>query len=293
MSCIGFVFISKKLSTTSATLFSGKGGVKHLSTFSRPLSMMLNHVSNPKELGDDNSLQEYSKDVIDFLNENNLKPVHVYESLNKKSTQDKVLKETRYTAGVYIILNKINLSCYVGSASTNKFNARFRKHLFNFTGSKIVKAAVKKYGIDNFAFMILHVFPKVVTKENNKELLDLEDYYLKSLLPDYNIVTEAGNTFGYKHSEITRIKMVENYSPERRLKVGDLNRGKIMSEVHKANIKAAALTRKKPVYSKQSLANMAKSSKPIILYNLDRTVYGEFPSITAGAESLRCSVKTI
>ena len=290
MFCIGFVFTSKKLSNMSATSFSGKAGVKHFSTSSRPLSMMLR---NEKELGDNNSLQEYSKDVTDFLKRNNLKPVHVYESLNKKSTQNKVLNDTRDTAGVYIILNKANLSCYVGSASTNKFNARFRKHLFNFTGSKIVKAAVKKYGIDNFAFMILHVFPKVVTKENNKELLNLEDYYLKYLLPDYNIVTEAGNTFGYKHSEITRIKMVENYSPERRLKLGHLNRGKIMSEVHKANIKAAALTRKKPVYCKESLANLAKSSKPIILYNLDRTVYGEYPSITAGAESLRCSVKTI
>ena len=147
--------------------------------------------------------------------------------------------------------------------------------------------------------MLLHVFPKVVTKENNKELLNLKDSYLKSLLPDYNIVTEAGNTFGYKHSEITRIKMVENYSPERRLIIGDLNRGKIMSELapppppHRANTKAAALTRKKPVYSKKSLVNKAKSSKPIILYNLDRTVYGEYPSITAGAESLSCSVKTI
>ena len=74
--------------------------------------------------------------------------------------------------------------------------------------------------------------------------------------------------------------------------MGDLNRGKVISGIHKANIKAAALTRKKPVYSKESLANMAKYSKPIILYNLDRTVYGEYPSITAGAESLRCSVKT-
>ena len=284
---IGFVYTSKKLSTILVTPFFGKGGVKHFSTSSRPVSMMLR---NPKELGDNNSLQKYSKDVTDFLNGNNFKPVHVYESLNKKSTQDKVLNETRNTAGVYLILNKINLSCYVGSATTNKFNATLRKHLFNFTGSNIVKAAVKRYGIDNFAFMILHVFPEVVTKENNKELLNLEDYYLKFILPDYNIVTEAGNTFGYKHSEITRIKMVKNYS---RLKVGDLNRGKIMSDIHKVNIKAAALTRKKPVYCKEGLANMAKSSKPIILYNLDRTVYGEYPSITAGAESLRCSVKTI
>ena len=66
-----------------------------------------------------------------------------------------------------------------------------------------------------------------------------------------------------------------------------------MSEEHKANIKAAALTRKKPLYSKESLANMTKSSKLLIVYNLDKTVYGEYPSISAGAKSLSCSVKTI
>ena len=287
-----------KLTIDLNTSFLGKANVRRFSTISRSLSI------KPKELGlrsmnftchdaSQSQAREYSKDVLDFLSRNKLKPVHIYESLNEKSIQNKVLNETRNIAGVYLILNKINLSCYVGSASTNKFNARFRKHLFNFTGSKIVKAAVRKYKIDNFAFIILHVFPKVVTKENNKELLNLEDYYLKSLLPDYNIVTEAGNTFGYKHSEITRIKMVENYSSERRLKIGDLNRGKLMSEQHKANIKIAALTRKKAVYSKESLANMTKSSKPIIVYNLDKTVYAEYPSVTAGSESLRCRVKTI
>ena len=275
-----------KLTRNVKISFLDKGSVKHYSTISRRYSAI------PKQLNG-NSLQEYSKDVRDFLKSNDLRPVYVYENLNENSTQSQILNDTKNVAGVYLILNKINLSCYVGSASTNKLNARFRKHLFNFTGSKIVKAAVKKYKINNFAFMVLHEFPEVVTKENNKELLNLEDYYLKSLLPDYNIVTEAGNTFGYKHSEITRIKMVENYSPERRLMIGDLNKGKIMSDKHRANMKAAALTREKPVLSKKSLANMRKSSKPIVIYNLDRTVYGEYPSITAGSESLRCSVKTI
>jgi group I intron endonuclease len=151
------------------------------------------------------------------LGKNNIEPVYVYENLGDKSIQSKVLNDTRNLAGVYLILNKCNLSCYVGSASTGKFNSRFRRHLFNFQGSKIVKAAVKKYKIDNFAFIILDIFTEIVNKENNKQLLDMEDYYIKSLLPDYNIVTEAGNTFGYKHSEMTRLKMVENYSPERRL----------------------------------------------------------------------------
>ena len=239
------------------------------------------------------SIEEYSKDVHEFIINNNLKPVYIYENLDEKCIQDRVLNDTKNVAGIYLILNKINLSCYVGSASTNKFNTRFRKHLFNFSGSKIVKAAVKKYKLKNFAFIILELFSEVVTKQNNKKLLDLEDYYLKSLLPDYNIITEAGNTFGYKHSEITRIKMVNNYSIERRTRIGNLNRGKPLSDNHKANIKAAALIRKKPKYSMQSLTNMRKLSKPLIVYNLDKTVYGEYSSISSGAESLRCSVKTI
>lgn len=282
------LILSNKAKPTSSfyVYFSSKSNVKHFSTVSRRLSAI------PKQLNE-KTLEEYSKDVRDFLGSNELRPVYIYENLNEKSTQSQVLNDTKDIAGVYLILNKINLSCYVGSASTNKFNARFRKHLFNFSGSKIVKAAVKKYKIDNFAFMILHVFPEVVSKENNKDLLNLEDYYLKYLLPDYNIVTEAGNTFGYRHSEITRIKMVENYSPERRLIIGALNKGKVINDKDRANMKAAALTREKSVYSEESLANMRKTSKPIIVYNLDKTVYGEYPSITAGSESLRCSVKTI
>jgi group I intron endonuclease len=148
---------------------------------------------------------------------NDIKPVYVYENLGDKYIQSKVLNDTKNLAGVYLILNKFNLSCYVGSASTGKFNSRFRRHLFTFNGSKVVKAAVKKYKIDNFAFIILNIFTEEVNKENNRQLLDMEDYYIKSLLPDYNIVTEAGNTFGYKHSEITRLKMIQSYSPERRL----------------------------------------------------------------------------
>ena len=274
-----------KWNRTSNRSFSNKGNVRHFSTFTRSLNI------ESKE--PNNSPTTYSKNVNEFLDINNIKPVYIYENLGDKSIQSKVLDDTRNLAGVYLILNKFNLSCYVGSASTGKFNSRFRRHLFNFEGSKIIKAAVKKYKIDNFAFIILDIFTEIVTKENNKQLLDMEDYYIKSLLPDYNIVTEAGNTFGYKHSEITRLKMVQNYSPERRLWIGNLNRNKSMSEQHKENIIKAGLTWVKPIYSKETLANIRKSSKPIIVYNLDKTVYGEYPSITAGAQSLRCSIKTI
>lgn len=74
--------------------------------------------------------------------------------------------------------------------------------------------------------MILELYPNIVTKKNNKELIDLEDKYLKLLLPNYNILTEAGSSFGYKHTEVDRQKMKDIYSDVRRVKIGNLNRGK-------------------------------------------------------------------
>ena len=45
-----------------------------------------------------------------------------------------------------MIINKVTGDYYIGSASTNKFKARFSNHLIYYRGSKIVKAAVKKMG---------------------------------------------------------------------------------------------------------------------------------------------------
>ena len=209
------------------------------------------------------------------------------------SIKNQIKSDTRNLSGIYLILNKVTLDFYVGSASTNKLYARFSNHLFNFNGSKIVKLAVKKYKISEFAFIILELFPEIVTKENNKNLLDLEDFYLKSLLPNYNILTEAGSSFGYKQTEMTRIKMKSNYSVERRIQIGNLNKGKKLSEETIEIIRAKALIREKPSYSKQSILNMKKNSKGLLVYNLDYTVYGEFTSIIDAAKDLNCNEKTI
>lgn len=181
----------------------------------------------------------------------------------------------------------------MGSASTGRFYARFSNHLFNFHGSKIVKLAVQKYHITHFAFLILEIFPDVVTKENNKKLLDIEDFYLKSLLPNYNILTEAGSTFGYKHTEMARLKMRSNYSEERRLQIGNLNKGKKLSAETIEKIRSLALTRTHPVISEEALMRMRKRGKKITIYNLDYTVYGEYASIAEAARSIDSSEKTI
>ncbi len=234
-----------------------------------------------------------SQEVTQFLEDKKLKPVFVYDNLSDTTTRTTVLNETRDLSGIYLILNKFTLDYYIGSASTGKFQARFTNHLIYFKGSKVLKNAVKKYGISSFAFIILEIFPDVINKENNKKLLDLEDFYLKSLLPNYNILTEAGSSFGYKHSEITRINMKANYSEERRITIGNLNRGKSLSPSTIERMRQGALTRIKSTYSTEAIRNMKKSSKAILVYNFDYTVYGEFPSMVEAAKSLGCDEKTI
>jgi group I intron endonuclease len=214
-----------------------------------------------------------------FLAEKQLEPVYIYENLHLDKTRKIILKDLKDLSGVYLIFNNITGDFYIGSASTNRFYARFSNHLLYFKGSKVLKHAVKKYNLSNFTFLILELFPEIVNKENNKRLLDLEDFYLKSLLPNYNILTEAGSSFGYKHTELDRIKMRVNYSLERRLLIGNLNKDKKLPLETIEKIREKALTKEKISYSEKAISNMKKKSKPIILYNLNNTIFGEYSSI--------------
>nr|YP_008964967.1 GIY-YIG endonuclease [Annulohypoxylon stygium]AHB33526.1 GIY-YIG endonuclease [Annulohypoxylon stygium] len=190
-----------------------------------------------------------------------------------------------------MILNKVTKDYYIGSASTNKFYSRFCRHLIYFLGSKVVKSAVKKYGIKNFAFIVLDLFPEIVTQENNKDLLDLEDKYLKLFLPNYNILTEAGSSFGYKHSEIDRQKMKDIYSDVRRKMAGGLNRGKKFSRETIERMREAAL--KRPPMSPETRNKCITNTRPVILYNLNDTVFGKYSSIIEAAKAINCGEKTI
>jgi hypothetical protein len=89
--------------------------------------------------------------------------------------------------------------------------------------------------------------------------------------------------------------MKANYSLERRLRIGSLNKGNKLSEETKLKIRYKALKRSVPNYSKQAKLNMnmTKNSKSIILYNFDKTVYGEYSSIIEAAKSINCNEKTI
>ena len=226
-----------------------------------------------------------------IMKELELNPVFIYENLDKENLKTQILNETKGLSGIYMIVNKITKDYYIGSASTNRFYARFSNHVIYFRGSKIVKSAVKKYELKNFAFIVLELYPNVVTKENNKELLDLEDKYLKLLLPNYNILTEAGSSFGYKHTEVDRIKMKDVYSDARRERIGSLNRGQKLSPETIEKMREKALNR--PPMSNETKKNCISNTRPIVLYNLNGTVYGKYITILEAAKSINCGEKTI
>jgi group I intron endonuclease len=232
-----------------------------------------------------------SERLISIITELRLNPIYIFENLDLENIRKQILNNTKGLSGIYMIVNKITKDYYIGSAATNRFYGRFSNHLIYFKGSKIVKLAVKKYGLSNFAFIILDLYPNIVNKENNKELWNLEDRYLKLLLPNYNILTEAGSSFGYKHTEVDRQKMKEGFNNVRLEIISNLNRGKKFSPETIEKLRQKTLNR--PPMSDRIKNKCITNIRPVVLYNLNGTVYGEYSTILDAAKSINCGEKTI
>lgn len=110
-------------------------------------------------------------------------------------------------------------------------------------------------------------------------------------MPNYNILTEAGSSFGYKHTEIDRQKMKDIYTDERRERIGSLNRGKKLSQETIEKLREKAL--KRPPMSEETKQKCITNTKPVTLYNLNGTIYGEYLTIKDAAKAINCNEKTI
>jgi group I intron endonuclease len=123
-------------------------------------------------------------------------------------------------SGIYKILNKTNGKFYIGSSSDIKNRWMCHKKLLrkNRHDNNHLQCAWNKYGESNFEFLILN-------ECLDSELLTVEQKYLDdSSIKDnlYNLSFIAG-----------KIEM----TPEIRKKISDGNKGKIVSEETKKNIK--------------------------------------------------------
>jgi len=120
---------------------------------------------------------------------------------------------------IYKITNIITGKCYIGE-TTQDYNRRWNKHINSLKykeGCPLLKASMKKHGIQNFTFEILIIC-------FNEDLIKYEREYIKkynSQTPNgYNILAfgQIGDGhIGYKHTQETinkmkesRIKFIEN-----------------------------------------------------------------------------------
>ncbi|YP_008474912.1 hypothetical protein, partial (mitochondrion) [Candida pseudojiufengensis] len=215
---------------------------------------------------------------LDIFNDIGIDPVIWWGDLNNKDKHSIIRNELNNKAGIYIIINKITRNCYIGSGSTNKLYNRFVKHLLNYKGSKLIKRSVLKYGLNNFIFAILEYYPLEINKYNNKELITLEKLYISLLMPEYNILTEAGNSFGYKHTKenIERFNLPFNNERKEMLKQLQLN-----NKCHKTNEQLLKLN------------NITLNRSSYITLSLNNKILCTIKGINRVANLLCCSYKTI
>jgi group I intron endonuclease len=107
---------------------------------------------------------------------------------------------------IYKITNTVTKKCYIGETNQHDYNRRWSKHINSVKykeGCPLLKASMKKHGIDNFKFEIL-----IICFDDDLEKYERE--YIKkydSQSPNgYNILSggQLGNGMtGYKHTEST------------------------------------------------------------------------------------------
>jgi len=148
--------------------------------------------------------------------------------LNVTFIKNTIFKENKNKSGIYRWTNKKNGKSYIGSSINigNRFYSYFTENFLKKANTKISNA-LNKHKHDKFSFEILEYCPK-------ENLIEREQYYLDNYNHEYNILTIAGSTYGYKHTDQARKKMSESrkgrfVSPETRFKISLGNKGKFVS----------------------------------------------------------------
>jgi group I intron endonuclease len=98
------------------------------------------------------------------------------------------------SAGIYIIINKIDDKRYIGSSInlSRRKNSHFRLLRNNKHSNKHLQNAYNKYGEDHFIWNIIEECDK-------KDCIKREQFWLDLLKPEYNIRILADSNLGMKY----------------------------------------------------------------------------------------------
>jgi group I intron endonuclease len=121
-----------------------------------------------------------------------------------------IFKENNKKSGIYRWTMKLSGKTYVGSAIdlTRRFISYFslahffykkkrKKVLILRNGNSVICSSLLKYGYSYFSLEILEYSYPI-------DIITREQYYLYNLKPEYNILTFARSSKGFKHSQKTK-----------------------------------------------------------------------------------------
>jgi group I intron endonuclease len=203
--------------------------------------------------------------LSNLLNSHSITPVYAWD--HKEGVKQEIQTTVKSFGGIYLIVNLVTGDTYVGSALEGNMGNRLHKHLYGGSGSSRVYNAVNQYGLENFAFIVLESVKNVGERAvYNATVLDRENFWISKLSPTYNITPLAGNSTGFLHSDVTKALMRENYSDARREVIGNLNKGKNLSQATIDKITQAALSR--APMSEETRAKVSKNSAKALLFQL-------------------------
>ena len=144
-------------------------------------------------------------------------------------------------SGIYQIVNETNGKYYIGSSKDIKNRWRQWRNSFKkeMKYKSPLQMAVRKYGIENFTFIIIEEC------KPTKEILEIrENYYFETLKPEYNILKKAYSNVGYNHTteakeKIRRANVGKTLSNDTRQKIRTANIGKKFSDITKQKLRTA------------------------------------------------------
>ena len=111
--------------------------------------------------------------------------------------------------------------------------------------------AILKYGRNNFRLEILEYC-------NLDILLEREQYYIDLLKPEYNLLTTAGSSLGYRHTEETLAKFkAREFSAETRLNLSKAATGRILTEETKKKLSSIKKGNKLSIETRAKLSKIA------------------------------------
>jgi len=123
------------------------------------------------------------------------------DALNSKK---KILQDNKQKCGIYKWVNKLNGKSYIGSSVnlSSRFSNYFSlNYLLNKTSkyNSIIYNALLTHGHENFCLEILEYCER-------SNVIKKEQFYINYFKPEYNILSIAGSSLNFKHSEETLLK---------------------------------------------------------------------------------------